>query len=228
MSTSAPTDPQLPSSNAPVPASFEETLRKFWGKNAKLIYLLCALVLLVVIGKGAFEYLQIQKENRIAQEYGQASTSDKLKRFTAANPDHLLSAAAFLRLADESLEAGQFADAAIGYNKAASIFKTGPLAGRAALGAAIAEAASGQSAKGEEQLRKISEDTTQLKAVRAEAAYHLGTLHSDAARTDDAVKYLDLVTVIDPSSMWAQRAAFRRASLPVATPSSVLVPSLKP
>lgn len=227
MSTTAPTDPQIPSSNVPASPSFEETLRKFWEKNAKLICLLCALVLLVVIGKGVFEYLHAQKEDGIARDYGQATTSEKLRSFAAANPDHSLSGAAHLRLADEALEAGKFADAAAGYQKAASIFKTGPLAGRASLGAAIADVAGGQSSKGEEQLKRLSEDTTQLKTVRAEAAYQLGTLYADAGRTDEAVKYLDQVGSIDPASMWAQRSAFRRASLPAAAPS-VLVPSLKP
>ena len=227
MSTTAPTDPQIPSSNVPAAPSFEETLRIFWEKNAKLIYLLCALVLLAVIGKGAFEYSQAQKENGIAKDYGQATTSEKLKSFAAANPDHALSGAAHLRLADEAIEAGKFAEAAASYQKAAAIFKTGPLAGRASLGAAIADVAAGQSSKGEEHLKRLSEDATQLKTVRAEAAYHLGTLYADAGRTDDAVKYLDQVGAIDPASMWAQRSAFRRASLPTAA-SSVLVPSLKP
>ena len=228
MSTTAPTDPQIPGSDAPASPSFEETLRKFWEKNAKLIVLLCALVLLAVIAKGAMEYLQAQKEDRLAQEYGQATTSEKLKSFAAANPDHALSAAAHLRLADEALEAGKFADASAAYHKAASIFKTGPLAGRASLGAAIADISAGQSTKGEDQLKRLAEDATQLKAVRTEAAYHLGVLHADASRTDDAMKFLDLVGAIDPSSMWAQRAAFRRASLPSAAASTVLTPSLKP
>jgi len=227
MSTTAPIDPQIPSSNVTASPSFEETLRRFWEKNAKLIYLLCALVLLAVIGKGVFEYLQAQKEDGIAKDYGQANTSEKLRSFASANPDHALSGAAHLRLADEALEAGKFADAAASYQKTASIFKTGPLAGRASLGAAIADVAAGQSSKGEEQLKRLSEDTTQLKTVRAEAAYHLGTLYADARRTDEAAKYLDQVGAIDPASMWAQRSAFRRASLPAAA-SGFLLPSLKP
>ena len=150
MSTSAPLDPHspgnAPTSDAPVAPNFEETLRKFWAKNAKVILLACATVFVVIIAKGGLEYFRTQKEKEIGAAYGSASTSEKLKSFASAHPDHLLGAAATLRLADEAYSAGKYTEAAAGYQKAAAVFKTGPFGGRALLGAAVSKVLGGQAA----------------------------------------------------------------------------------
>lgn len=234
MSTSAPLDPQTPghasASDTPVAPSFEETLRKFWEKNAKIIYLACATVFAVIIVKGGLDYFRAQKEKDVAAAYAAASTSDKLKTFVSQHPDHLLGAAALLRLADESYAAAKYPDAATNYQKAADIFKSGPFAGRALLGAAISKTLSGQAAEGEAKLKQLADDASRPKIIRAEASYHLGMIAVEAGRTDDAVKYFDLVTVIDPTSSWARRSMMHRASLPsaAAAPSISLSPSAKP
>jgi tetratricopeptide (TPR) repeat protein len=233
MSTSAPLEPQTPgnapASEAPAAPSFEITLRKFWEKNSKVIYLACATAFLVVIAKGGYEYFRAQKETDIAAAYASASTSDKLKSFAAQYPDHQLGGAATLRLADEAYAAAKYADAATSYQKAASIFKTGPFAARALLGAAVSKVLASQAADGEAKLKQLADDASQPKSTRAEAAYHLGTVAMEAGRNDEAVKYYDLVSTLDPVGNWSRRAMMHRASLPApAAPSVSLLPTAKP
>lgn len=227
MSTSAPLDPQTPGNapETPVAPNFEETLRKFWQKNSKAIYFACATVIVVIIAKGGLEYFRAQKEKDIAAAYAAATTSDRLKSFASQYPDHVLGAAATLRLADEAYSAGKYTDAAASYQKAAAIFKSGPFGARALLGAAISKVLSGQTADGEALLKKLSDDTTQPAVLRAEAAYHLGTLALEASRNDEAIKFFDLVSTLDPTGVWSRRAMMHRASLP--TPASTsLIPSV--
>lgn len=232
MSTSAPLDPQTPgnapASEAPVAPNFEETLRKFWQKNSKAIYFACATAFVVIIAKGGLEYFRAQKEKDIAADYAAASTSEKLRSFASQHPDHLLGAAATLRLADEAYSAAKYTDAMASYQKAASVFKTGPFGARALLGAAISKVLSGQTADGEISLKQLADDASQLKVIRAEAAYHLATIAMEAGRTDDAVKYFDLVSTLDPAGTWSRRAMMHRASLPVAASASLLPTTTTP
>jgi tetratricopeptide (TPR) repeat protein len=226
MSTSAPLDPQTPgnapAAKTPIAPNFEETLRKFWEKNSKAIYFACATAFVVIIAKGGLEYFRAQKEKDIAAAYAAATTSDRLKSFASQYPGHLLGAAATLRLADEAYSAGKYADAAANYQKAAAIFKPGPFSARAILGAAISKTLAGQTADGEAQLKKLSEDSAQPAVLRAEAAYHLGTIALEASRNDDAGKYFDLVNTLDTMGTWNSRAMMHRASLPVAAASTLL------
>jgi tetratricopeptide (TPR) repeat protein len=231
MSTSAPIDPQTPgtppAADAPVAPDFELTLRKFWEKYAKIILLTCAAVLVVILAQGGLKFFRAAKEKEIAAAYANASTSERLKSFAAEHPDHLLGAAAMLRLADEAYAAGQYSDAVTQYQKAAAIFKSGPFGGRALLGAAISKIKSAQASEGEAQLKQLADDTAQPKVIRAEAAYHLAAHVLDAGRTDDAIKHLDLVNSIDPTSNWARLALMIRATLstPTPTPAASLLPT---
>ena len=219
MSTSTPIDPQNSGSDTPAAPNFELTLRKFWEKNAKIVYLACATVIAVVIVKGSLEFMRAQKQKDIAAAYAAAGTGDRLKSFAAAHPDHLLAGAALLRVADEAYSAGKYTDAAAEYEKAAGIFKTGPFGARAQLGAAVSKIMAGQTVDGEARLKRLADDATQSKTVRAEAAYHLGMIALEAGRNEDAVKAFDLVASLDPSSAWNQRATLHRASLPVSSTS---------
>ena len=66
-----------------------------------------------------------------------------------------------------------------------------------------------------------------MKAVRAEASYQLASLAAAASRNDEALKYLDQVTMIEPAGTWAQRALVLRATLP-APAAPVGLPSVSP
>lgn len=233
MSTPAPIDPKVPAPESsapvvPVEPPFEEKLRQFWAKNARTVYALCVVVLLAIIGRGALEYYQRQQEADVRSEYALASTPDKLKAFVGQHPKHTLAGVASLRMADDAYSAGNYAEAQTNYQRAADLLSDPAFSSRARLGVAVAKIALGQTADGEEKLKQLSSDVTQVKPVRAEAAYHLATLALEAGRKDDAAKYLDLVGTIDATSTWAERALMLRASLPASAapaPAAVNLPS---
>jgi hypothetical protein len=209
-----------------VEPSFEYKLQQFWKNNGKIVMAVCVVILLAILAKGGFELYQAQQEKGIEDEYAAASTPEKLKTFATAHAGHALAGVAQLRMADDDYTAGKFADALTSYEKASAILKTGPLAARAQLGTAMAKIGAGKAAEGEATLKQLSGDANQLKAIRAEATYHLTSLAAEAGRADDVAKYSDLVMQIDANTSWAQRAMALRASLPVApAPAPIASPA---
>jgi hypothetical protein len=224
MTTSAtPSDPKLAADATPVAPTFGDWLHQVWKNQGTLIITVCVVMLLAVFAKGGWEYYEAQREVGIEGDYAAADTPEKLKAFATANTGHLLAGVAQLRLADDAYTAGKYADALAGYESAAATLKTGPVAARAQLGAAMTRLASGKTAEGEAALKQFATDPNQLKGIRAEAAYNLASLAAEAGRAEDVVKYSDQLMVIDPSSPWTQRALGLRATLPV-TPTAVMAP----
>lgn len=210
---------QQPAVDASIVATgFEEKLQVFWGKNGKSVVILCLVVLLAIVGRGAMALLAAQREAGIAAAYAAAGTNDQLKTFAAANAGHALAGAAHLRLADEAYAAGKFAEAQTEYSQAASSLVDSPFAGRIQLGLAMAKVNGGDTSAGESVLKGLVDNVSGLKAVRAEAAYHLAIIASDAGRSADASKLAEQVMSIDPDSIWTQRALMLRARVPVAAP----------
>ena len=220
MSTPAPSNPNLTPAvpGEPVAApSFEYRLHKFWEKYANAVYTLCAIVLIAIIGKGGYDFYVVKHENEIGADYAAASTSEKLKAFASSHAGHQLAGVARLRLGDEAYVSGNFTQAAVDYQAAADVLKTGPFAGRARLGAGMAKLQGSQATEGESQLRQLASDSSQMKTVRAEATYQLASRAAATGRNDEALKYLDQVMAIEHSGTWAQRAFMLRATLPAPT-----------
>jgi hypothetical protein len=196
--------------------TLEDKLHGFWKKNGTAVVVLCVLVLVGIIAKGGWDYMAAQKEADVEKDYAAATTPEKLKAFASAHADHTLGAVAQLRLADDAYAAGKAAEAVTGYEQVVARLKTGPLATRAQLGAAMAKIAAGKTAEGETALKSLANNTAEFKGVRVEAAYQLASLAADAGRADDVKKYSDLVAQIDPASPWTQRAMTLRSTLPAA------------
>jgi len=230
--------PITPSSGSPqnnpaeinVTPGFEEKLRLFWEKNSRLVLIACAAILLAIVGRGALEVMRGQKEQAIAADYAAAVTSEQAKAFAARHEGHALAGAAHLRLADEAFQAGRYAEALASYEKAAAALKDWPFAGRIQLGQAMARLHSGQGPAAEAALKALADDTTQLKAVRAEAAYHLAVIAADAGRGEEASRLSEQIMSIDPESVWTQRALMLRTRIPVAssTSSAPATPAAEP
>lgn len=201
--------------------SLEDKLQGFWKKNGTAVIVLCVLVLAGIVAKGGWDYMAEQKEADVQKDYAAATTPEKLKAFAAAHIGHSLGAVAQLRLADDAYAAGKAADAITGYEQVVATLKTGPLATRARLGAAMAKISAGKTTEGEAALKSLASDAAQAKGVRVEAAYQLASLAAEAGRADDVKKYSDQVAQIDPASPWTQRAMGLRASLPVAPSAAV-------
>lgn len=207
-----------------VAPTFEDRLRLFWEKNGTIVLAVCGLVLVGILAKGGWDYLQKQKEDEIGKTYAAAATSEQLKSFVAAHPGHSLADIAQLRLADEAYVAGKSADALAGYEKVAASLKTGPLAARAELGRALSKIQAGKAAEGTAELKQIANNASQLKGLRAEAAYHLASLAAESGNATEVQSYSEQLMKIDPSSMWAQRAMALRASLPTPPPAAAVAP----
>ncbi len=220
MSTPVPSNqPPTPatSSDVIVPPSFEEQLHKFWTNYSRPIYIVCVIVFAAIVAKGGYDMYLNSRENQIGADYAAASTSEKLKTFAAAHSGHQLAGVAKLRLADEAYLAGNYSQAALDYQASVDVLKTGPFASRARLGSAMAKLQAGQTAEGESQLKQLANDDKQLKVVRAEAAYQLASQAAAAGRSDEALKSLDQVMMVDQGGTWAQRAMMLRSTLPAPT-----------
>ncbi len=195
---------------------YEQKLHGFWTKNRNTIMAACAAVLLVVAGRGAWDFFRSQHEKDIETEYAAAASPEALRAFAGRHQGTPLAGAASLRLADQEYSNGKYTDALTDYTVAAGALRGTPLDGRAQLGQAVCQIQSGRRADGEAQLKQLAGDLTLLKAVRAEAAYYLASTAADEGRPDDAARFADQVEQIDPQGIWAQRAVAFRASLPSA------------
>jgi hypothetical protein len=196
--------------------TFEDKLSLFWQKNRGIVLALCGLVLLAIIGRGAWNYLARQKELEVQKAYATASTPEQLRAFAASHGSHVLGGIALLRIADETYVGGRAAEAAAGYDKALAALAGGPLEARALLGRAIAKAQSGNTAEATTELKQLAGDANRPSAIRAEAAYHLTSLAVEAGNAADAQTYGDQISQIEPMGTWAQRAMMLRATLPAA------------
>jgi hypothetical protein len=211
--------------------TFGDKLQAFWERNGKAVIIVCAAIILGVMARGLWQYFANQREIGIEKDYAAATTPEQLKAFAASHSGHTLAAIAQLRMADDAYTAGKFADAATGYDQVLGVLKTGPLAARAQLGRGIARIQSGKTAEGTADLKQIFEDENQLKAMRAEAGYHLASLAAETHNSDEVQKISDRLIQIDPSSLWSQRALSLRARMPVPAASSMpaaATPATKP
>jgi hypothetical protein len=204
--------------------TFEDRVRTFWTGNRNVITGLCVGVALAIVAKGGWDYLQGQQETGVVEAYAAADSSDKLKAFVAAHASHSLAGVAQLRLADEAYQAGKAAEAAGLYQQAAATLKGDPLGARARMGRAVAQLAAGQATEATPALKALADESSQLKAVRAEAAFHLASLAVEAKDANEAQRLVDQLMQIDVSSPWTQQAMMLRASLP-ATPAPAAAPA---
>ena len=214
--------------DATTAVTFEDKVNLFWKNNRTAVIAVCVLVVVGIAGKGLWDYLARQKEMDVERAYAAATTAEQLKSFSAAHDGHSLAGIAQLRLADEAYSAGKSADAISGYDKAAGVLKTGPLAVRAKMGRALAKVQAGKNTEAIADLKLLADDATQFKAVRTEAAYHLASLAVESGNAADAQKFIDQITAIEPGGMRMQQAFALRAMLPpvpVAPPAAPVAPT---
>jgi len=208
--------------------TFEDTVNQIWNRNRKLVWIFLTVVLVLIVGKAGWEYMQEQKELEIERAYAAATNAEQLKSFAAAHEGHSLAGVAQLRVADEAYAAGKPADAVAAYDKAVAALKTGPLAARAQLGRALAKSQSGKTAEAMNDLKSIANDSNQLAAVRAEATYNLAALSAEAGNSADLQKYLGDIEKIDPAGSWAQRGMMLRLANPTAATPAPVAPAAAP
>jgi predicted negative regulator of RcsB-dependent stress response len=192
-------------------------LREIWEKkeNRTTIYAGCVIVIVAILAYGAYNELAKRREAGVEAAFAAATTPAKLQTFVRENERHPLAGAAYLQLADEAYAAARFDEAQGDYEKAAAVLPGTPFAARAALGQGMCLLQSGKTAEGVAILQRLATDTTQLQAVRCEAAYHLAALAFGNSKFEDVVKFTDLIMQVDAGGMWAQRAILLRMRTPV-------------
>jgi len=198
-------------------ADLDEKVHEFWAKNRQQVIYGCAAVLLVIVAKEGWQHFAAVRERNLQTEFATVSTSPaKLAVFADAHSSHPLGGVAYLTLADQKFEAGEFKPAAAFYQKARGILTSPALIGRARVGGAVSNLNAGDRAAGESALKAIATDAAQLKATRSEASYHLASLAAEAGQADDVRRLVEEIGKIDPASMWSQRATLLLVNLPAA------------
>jgi predicted negative regulator of RcsB-dependent stress response len=219
-SATPPHDP----ANPPPPAgadAFAADVRSFWEKNRSFIFILVAAIILGIVGREGWQWIQSSREKGVQEEYAKAGDNvAQLAKFAAANDGHALAGAALLRVADDQYSKGDYKSAAASYTKAAEELDNEALKSRAKLGSAMSQLAAGDKAAGEAGLKALGADTKVVAAIRAEALYHQAVLAKDAGRADDARKLVEEIGKIESAGLWAQRAFALAAQLPPAAPTA--------
>jgi hypothetical protein len=120
--------PATPLDTKPAPSapSHEETLRQAWERYGSFIYITCGVIALGILAKGGWDYLNVQKEIGIQNEYSQCVSLDSYRSFAANHPGHPLAGAAEVIVADGSYATGKFADAVTSYTSAIADLPAGP------------------------------------------------------------------------------------------------------
>lgn len=232
MTTNPPAEnqPQTPSQPAP---DFSAQMHAFWEKNRTFVFGLCVVILLAIVGREGWEYINARHEESVREDFvATAAQPAKLTAFAAEHENHPLGGVAWLRLADSQYTSGDFKSAAANYAKAAASLTESAFKSRARLGAAMSQLAGGDTTAGEAALKTLSSDTAVEKVVRAEAAYHLASLAQQAGKLDEARKLAEEVGKIDAAGLWAQRAFALLSTLSAGEPkpadaSKPLAPEFK-
>jgi hypothetical protein len=210
---------------ADVPLS-EERLKQAWDRYGTAVYFVCALVALAILAKGGWQYLKAQKEQGIQKEFADCTTMETYQTFAASHAGHPLAGVAEVIIADNDYSSGRFADAVGAYRSAVADLPAGPVRDRARLGLAMALELSGKAADAEASLRQLINDTSLLKAVRAEACYHLATAELAAGRGAEVQRIAEQALSIDPTSPYAERAfSLRPKSAAPAAPGAIALPA---
>jgi hypothetical protein len=223
MATPARTPPSNPSGSA-VPAGakpadpyVDEGLHGLWQKYGQAALVAAGIVLLVYVGKIGWDYVAQQREESLEAEFAQVKTPSQLREFVAAHPNHELAGVASLEIGDKEYVAGRIASALAAYADAARSLKGKPLENRAQLGLAMTQIEAGQTAAGQDVLRKILNDSTQLTVVRVAAGAQLASVAVAAGQADEARELVRQLMQIDPNSSLTQRAYGLTADLPGGT-----------
>lgn len=192
---------------------FEDRLRLFWAKYAKVVALLLAFILAVIVVRGLSQFLTARENAAIQEAYALSSTSDDLRTLISMSGNHPLGGAARLRLADEAYAAGDFQAATVMYQEAAPLLGANLLGARARLGGAMSLVMGGAGDDGQAALVAVADDVSLVSGVRAEAAYQLAVLARVAGRDGEARRRIEQVGTIDPAGFWAERAMMLSSQL---------------
>ncbi len=203
----------------------EEEVEAMWQKYRNVVYVGLGIAILAILAVGVYDRLMARREAGIEANFAAATTPEQLQAFVREHPAHSLAGAAYLKLGDDAYTAAKFDEAQRDYEKAAVALKGTPFAARAVMGEGVSLIEGGKTDEGGAILRKLAEDSSQLSAVRSEAAYHLAVLAFAQHRYDEVAKLSDLIMQVDSNGLWAQRALMLQARMPASAKAAPAAPA---
>ena len=186
-------------STLPPGADVEERFNEFWKNNGTAIFAAIALGALVVLGLQTWRYLENRAEQKTRQAFAQAGDRQALTAFAQDNEDHSLAGIAYLQLANEDYNRGEYAQAREHYHLATERLAGTALAGRAAIGAAMAALVGGSEAEGTQALRDILNNPAHQNTTRTEAGHALAVHYWEQQDWQAMREVVDTVLTFDAS-----------------------------
>lgn len=210
--------------------SFEDRLQMFWERHGRTVIVGLVLIAVFFAARSGFSLYAEHREKAVRTEYAEIKDAASLKAFAQANPAVPLAGVAWLRIADETYTAGDYAAAASAYAAAAPLLKDNPLGSRARLGESVSLLLAGNP-DAASSMEKLAGDTTLPAVVRAESAYHLAVLARDQGNAEAVARWVALTLSLDTTGLWAQRASrMQQAPAPEAVtpaqPSTDVAPTV--
>lgn len=196
------------------PMTLEDRLLLTWKNHSTLIVAGAVLIIVLIVGRGAWSSYVEARQVRISEAFGLAESIDEKRVFARDNVGHPLAGVALLGVADEVYRNGDYRMAEIEYSAALAALSDPLLVARARLGEAVSAIQSGSVSKGEPLLRGIADDEQVPAPVRAEALYQLASVQFAEKRYDNARESLDELAESPSASAWMGPMTSLRAQIP--------------
>lgn len=188
--------------------SFEDRVSMYWMENKGFIIGCISILVVVVVAYQGMRMYKDSVEQQLQADYAAAQASETLADFATEHSSKELGGFAALLTADEAYTAKDFSKALEFYTVAADVFSEPTLKGRAQLGQAFANYASGNTSEGLAQLNAITADAGLAEAVRAEAAYHLAVEADAEGNSAEFDSYAAQISEFTLAGQWQQRLSY--------------------
>jgi len=153
-------------------ADIEDRLWVFWNRYKKPVSTAITIALVVILGSHGYKWYVAKQKADLTAAYHDAGDDIALKSFADANDGTELAGVAYLRLADESYEKGEYSTAADLYAKAAADFELSLFSARAKLGQGMSLLLNGDTDMGMQVFEGVAADPKVPTSFKAEAMYH--------------------------------------------------------
>lgn len=200
--------------------SFEDRLFLAWKTHRTLIISGIVLIIVLIVGRGAWGSYIEARQHRISDAFGAAESINEKRAFASDNPGDPLAGVALLEVADEVYRNGDYGTAEDDYVAAQAALSNPLLLSRARLGEAVAAIQGGLVSKGEPLLRGIIDDEMVSEPIKAETLYHLASVQFAESRFEDARATLDELSESSSAGAWVSPIQTLRAQLPAEVAAS--------
>ncbi len=206
----------------------EDRLWLFWRNHRNKVYgVICVISAVIILWQG-WRIYQAHVEASLQGEFAAATDAPALTAFAQAHPDATLGKLAQLEAADTLYKDGKFKEATDAYVKASTMLGDDEKSGRARLGQAMAVLQAGDAKTSAQLLEALTNDSTVVENLRAEATYYLAILAVQAGDNDGATKWLNHLKEFKESNVWSSQAATIAEILPLLSDVKIVAGSAAP